>query len=551
MLPQARPKTAESSWIDVVQAHLRARSHRVIGRSEKASLLDELRATRALSALQPATYPDSDVLRVPPEVAADVDPTRFVTSTSSVGVGVLHRWMSASWVEKRFWRSLHGVAEGGQLTVLPLRLSALGRSFSALVATDIPPLMANLVRLASLDSAVAGMGTPGGDAPGARMLVAGGGRLAHDERFICTSVDDKVLWSCGWYSGPAQVIEEALGVGFPALECLSTPGTWAAPATVTRFEERHKSPTNVALVGGAWDERLAASWARGVGKRGSAHLLGDGPHWFAQTKGGVVCAPPLAGSRLPLRALHAPEAAAVLARLHRSLLFTNAASTEAGLPWWDDRGDTAPGELVEWGGMTMRPQPGKRATHPDASVIVPYGLLREPNELTQSYDNSAGDLLDAVVFVVDVHAPEALLLEARSWPEAIALAIGFDALGSGNLHDPLGLRSFPGDASAGLRAWLDLGAENAPRVFVWTVPRHSGKATRVPPTEIIGLVADAVHGHPAAAKSPLGGLRASSKSHLEPRAVIDSLGRALDELGSRCPPALRRAHHAFLAEADA
>ncbi len=559
MLPQARPQAADGSvsWVDVAHAHLGARRRRVIAAGDVPRFLAGLRDTQVLSPLAATTYPDSDVLRVAPEVSVDVDPSRFVTSASSVSGGLLHRWMSTAWVEKRFWRALRGACEGGEIVVLPIELSALGRSLTTVVVTDNMPLAASLLRMAPIAK-------DGASLSHAARVVAVSGRVSRDERFICVSIDDKALWSCGWYSGPAHVVEESIAVGFPALEWTASREIWAAPATVARYDAQksESSTATIAFVGGAADERLAASCGRGgsktigvgVGaKRGPPQLLGDGPHWFARTAEGLACASPLLGARLPLRTLRASSAASVLSRLHRSLLFTNAAITDAQLPWWEERGDPPPaGEVVDWGGMVTRASGGRRASHADASVIVPYELLRDTDFAESQRRRASGDILDAIVFVVDVNTPDSLLLEARTWSEAIAVAVGFDALSTGHVRDPLGLRSFPADASAGLQAWLNLGEERSPRAFVWTVPRHAkeGDAHRLQPSDVTALVAEAVGGHPAAARSPLGDICAASKSRVDARSVVEALAHALDELGSRCPPDLRRAHHVLAASLE-
>jgi GTP-dependent phosphoenolpyruvate carboxykinase len=542
MLPQAQPSGGNgASWVDVVCAHLGARRTRVIAAADAPAVLAELRHRQLLAPLAATTYPDSDVLRVAPEVSLDVDPSRFVTSASAVSGGVLHRWMSAAWVEKRFWRALRGAADGGEVVIMPIELSAVGRSQRSVVVTDNLPLVASLLRMTSLAKDAAWT-------EDAARVVAVSGRVPREERFICLSIDEKVLWSCGWYSGPAQVVEESLAVGFPALEWSASRDAWAAPATVARCDDRRSSSAaTIAFVGGAGDERLIASCGAST-KRFASQLLGDGPHWFVRSEHGLRCASPLRAARLPLRALRASSAASVLARLHRSLLFTNAAITETQLPWWEERGDPPPpGEVVDWGGMLTRPSSDRRRAHLDASVVVPYELLRDSDAVAMEGSRSSGEMLDAIVFVVEVHTPDALLLEARNWSEAIALAVGFDALGTGHVRDPLGLRSFPADASAGLQAWLNLAAANGPRAFIWTVPRHAkaGSAEKLQPGEVTALVSEAVRGHPAAATSPLGDIRASSRSRIDARSVVDALARALDELGSRCPPDLRRAHHSL------
>lgn len=533
-----------AAWAERARALLGAGSLRIVTAGSQADVLASLRRSGALTPLSKSAYPDSDLLLVAPEPRIDVEPTRFVTCANAADAGPLHRWMSAAWVDKRFRRALAGASAGRELWVLPLRMRALGRAIPAVVVTDVPSLVATLLRLVEIDDDV--LSAPAGTRV-TRCLVTDGGRRA--ERFVCLAVDDLELWSSGWYSGPTAIVEEALGITFPSLLERAPDAGCAASGTVSLFHARGKAPRTLAFVGGGWDARLAASWSSSSERGGTSSLVSDGPTWFAADEGSLRCGTPFLGCRLPLRSLRLPEAAPVLARFRSSLLFANAARSALGIPWWDERGDapTSP-EVICWDGMSARPSPARRGSHTDATVIVPYALLQGD----EAPRLSAGLHVDAVVFVVDVAEPVSLLLEPASFSQAVAVALGFDAL-SGHLHDPLGLRSFPGDVATGLHRWLSLGDRAGVRAFVWTVPRFSSRrGEQLAARDIASLIAAALDGHKAALRSPLGAVHAAAPygRPAESVRVFDALSRAVEELGSRCPPALRRAHGSLISGAD-
>ncbi|MBI1946165.1 MAG: hypothetical protein HYS27_10735 [Deltaproteobacteria bacterium] len=534
-----------ATWAERARVHLGAGSLRIVTVASQADVLASLRRSGALIPLSKSAYPDSDLLLVPPEPRIDVEPTRFVTSSNAADAGPLHRWMSAAWVDKRFRRALAGASTGRELWVLPLRTRALGRAIPTVVVTEVPSLVATLLRLVELDDDV--LSAPAGTEV-ARCLVTEGGR-SRGERFVCLAVDDLELWSSGWYSGPTAIVEETLGIAFPSLLERAPDAGCAASGTVSLFNARGRAPRTVAFVGGGWDARLAASWSSSSERGGTSSLMSDGPTWFASGDGSLRCGTPFLGCRLPLRSLRLPEAAPVLARLRSSLLFSNAARSAQGIPWWDERGDapTSP-EVICWDGMSARPSPARRGSHTDATVIVPYALLQGD----QASRLSAGLHVDAVVFVIDVAEPVSVLLEPASFSQAVAVALGFDAL-TGHLHDPLGLRAFPGDVATGLQRWLSLGERVGVRAFVWTVPRFSsGRGEQLAAREIASLIAAALDGNKAALSSPLGAVHAVAPygRPAESVRVFDALSRAVEELGSRCPPALRRAHGSLISGAD-
>ncbi|MDP2343548.1 MAG: phosphoenolpyruvate carboxykinase domain-containing protein [Deltaproteobacteria bacterium] len=527
MLVQAR-QLGDTEWNDVIAAHLGARSQRVIRDGDDRALLDLLRREGTLIPLHATKYPDCDLVRAPAELAQDVDPTRFVTSSgSSAEVSELHRWMSTAWVEKRFWRNLQGSARGRELFVLPLHLSALGRSFDAVVATDIPALAASLVRM------VPGTHERGARPPSVRVLAMM--EASARDRFICLSPQDGAMWTCGWPTGPARCIEEALGVAFPNAMRDQLRDVWAAPSTLTRLSHpKSKAQRTLAFIGGAWKQRLAAAWTSEPDGP-DASLISDGPTWFQRTNHGVIAESPFKATRLPLRALHLPAAASVITSLHSELLFANAAATTDGLAWWDERGDPPASEMLDWTGFPKRAGSGRLA-HPNASVVIPHRKLRRGGAV------EATTPIAAMVFVVSVHTAMGTLLEAASWEETIAVALGLDAL-DGRMHDPLGLRSFAGPVVDGLQAWLDVGAAGSapPRAFVWAVPRFG---PQTPAGEVSARIFAALDGHGVPARSALGSVWAATMGGPSSAvAVVDAIGGVLDALGSRCPPSLRRAHH--------
>lgn len=534
-----------ATWVERARAHLGARGLRTVTASTRADALTALRASGALTALSKSAYPDSDVLLAAPEPRIDVEPTRFVTSENAIDAGSLHRWMSAAWVDKRFRRALAGASTGRDLWVLPLRMRALGRAVPAVVVTDVPSLVATLLRLAEVDDDV--LSAPAGTRV-ARCLVTDGGRT-RGERFVCLALDDLELWSSGWYSGPTAIVEETLGIAFPSLLERAPDARCAVQGTVSLFHARGKAPRALAYVGGGWDARLAASWSSSSERGGTSSLVSDGPTWFAADEGSLRCGTPFLGCRLPLRSLRLPMAAPVLARLRSSLLFSNAARSAEGIPWWDERGDAPPSPEVRcWDGMAARPSVARRGSHTDATIIVPYALLHGDDAPRLA----AGVQADAVVFVVDVAEPVSMLIEPPSFSQAVAVALGFDAL-TGHLHDPLGLRSFPGDVATGLRRWLSLGDRAGVRAFVWTVPRFSsGRGEQLAEREMASLIAAALDGRQAALRSPLGFIHAvAPHGHpAESARILDALTRAIEELGARCPPPLRRALAALRSGAD-
>lgn len=534
-----------TTWVERARVHLGAGSLRIVTAASGADALTALRRSGALTPLSKSAYPDSDLLLVPPEPRIDVEPTRFVTSSNAADAGPLHRWMSAAWVDKRFRRALAGASTRRELWVLPLRTRALGRTIPAVVVTDVPSLVATLLRLVEVDDEV--LSAPDGTRV-ARCVVTDGGRT-RGERFVCLAIDDLELWSSGWYSGPTAIVEEALGIAFPSLMERDPDASCAASGTVSLFRAREKAPRTLAFVGGGWDARLAASWSSSSERGGTSSLVSDGPTWFAADEGSLRCGTPFLGCRLPLRSLRLPEAASVLARFRSSLLFSNAARSSEGIPWWDERGDApASSEVFCWDGMATRPSVARRGSHTDATVIVPYALLQGDDASRLS----AGLHVDAVVFVVDVAEPVSVLLEPPSFSQAVAVALGFDSL-SGHLHDPLGLRSFPGDVATGLHRWLSLGDRAGVRAFIWTVPRFSsGRGEQLAAREIAPQIAAALDGQKAALRSPLGSIHAAAPHGrpAESGRVLDALTRSVEELGSRCPPSLRRAQAAFATGAD-
>ncbi len=534
-----------AAWAERMRAHLGAGSLRIVTAASCVDALGALRRSGAITPLSASVYPESDLVLVPPEPRIDVEPTRFVTSSNAADAGPLHRWMSAAWVDKRFRRALAGASTGRELWLLPLRTRALGRAIPAAVITDAPALVATLLHLVEIDDDV--LAAPARTRV-ARCVVTTGGR-SRGERFVCLAVDDLELWSSGWYSGPAPIIEETLGIAFPSLLERGSDAGCAASATVSRFNARGHAPRTLTFLGGAWDARLAACWSSSKERGGTSSLVSDGPTWFAADAGSLRCGTPFCGCRLPLRSLSLPEAAPVLARFRSSLLFTNAARSAEGIPWWDERGDAPPSpEMICWDGMSARPSSRRRGSHTEGSVIVPHALLQGD----ETGDASAGHHVDALVFVVEVAEPYSLLLEPASFSEAVAVALGLDAAG-GHIHDPLGLRSFPGDVATGLHRWLSLGERAGARAFVWTVPRFSSRrGEQVAACEIASLIAAALDGHKAALRSPLGAVHAAAPHGrpAEAARVVDALTHAVEELGSRCPPSLRRAHDALAAAAD-
>ena len=573
---------ALNQWIEQVAGHTRpARVHWCDGSpAEHQALLEQMRASGDLHALNARTHPRCDLHRSHPGDVARVEHLTYVCTQLREDAGPNNHWLAPAEAHARMDALFAGCMRGRTLYVVPYCMGPIDSPLArcGVEITDSPYVVANMRLMTRMGAAaLARIEREGRFVRGLHST----GELDPERRFIMHFPEELSIQSYGsGYGGNAL-----LGKKCHALRIASWQARqegWLAEHMLIVGIQNPEGRTHY----------IAAAFPSACGKTNLAMLvppepmrragwkvwtIGDDICWMAPGRDGRLWAiNPEAGFFGVAPGTSARTNPNALAMLDHDTLFTNVATTADGQPWWEGLDDRVP--ALDWQGRPFDPARGP-AAHPNSRFTV---SARQCPSFSPHAEDAQGVPISAIVFGGRREALLPLVFEARDWAHGVLMgaAMGSEttaaATGAVGIlrRDPMAMKPFCGYNFGDYFAhWLSFDQPGAklPRIFHVNWFRKGGDGKFLWPgfgdnLRVLDWVIRRCEGKVGATETPIGQLPQTHDldlrdlklpaAHLREMLHVDADGwsRELEELGedfaayrSRLPAQLERERRAILA----
>jgi phosphoenolpyruvate carboxykinase (GTP) len=538
--------------------------------AENDRLVELMLADGTLRRLHPQHAPGSYLHRSHPSDVARTEHLTFIASRTREAAGPTNNWMSPEDARARVFPLFDGAMRGRTLYVVPYVMGPLGSPFSrvGVEITDSPYVVASMRVMTRMGAAaLEQLGGSEDFVPGLHSL----GDLSPDRRFIVHFPEERAIWSVGsGYGGNALLGKKCFALRIAST--LARDQGWMA---------EHMLILELELPGGEV-HYLAAAFPSACGKTNLAMLISpleaqgykvrtvgddiawlrpgpDGRLWAVNPEAGFFGVLPGTGPRTNPNAL---------ATISADTIFTNAAVTPDGVPWWEGKDDHPPADLVDWQGRAW--DGASKAAHPNSRFTV--AASRCPS-ISPRWQDPQGVPISAIVFGGRRARLAPLVFESRDWAHGVFLGatMGSEttAAATGQVgvvrRDPMAMLPFCGyNMGDYFSHWLRMGRALArpPAVFHVNWFRTDERGRFIWPgfgenLRVLLWMIDRVRGRGAAAETPIGlvpadsaldwdglGLGASERQALlrvdrgEWAAELPEIRAFFDRFGDRLPPEL-------------
>ncbi len=592
--PSVRPSGQSlEAWIEACAAHTRPdRIHWCDGsEAEYDTLVAEMVAQRALTPLNPTTYPNSYLYRSDKSDVARTEEVTFICTDQQRDAGITNNWMSPSQAQERVWPLFKDAMRGRTMYVIPYLMGTPSSPFAkaGIELTDSPYVVLSMRIMARMGQiALDHIRATGAYSPGLHSL----GDLDPAKRFIMHFPEDELVWSIGsGYGGNALLGKKCLALRLASYtarregwmaEHMLILGLQDPSGTVTYMAGAFPSAcgkTNLAMLVSPLEAQGYRVWT--VGDDIAWMRIGpDGQLWAMNPEAGFFGVAPGTGSDTNPNAV---------TTAHRNTIFTNVALTANNEPWWEGMTTgTPPAGMTDWLGQPYDPAAKKPAAHPNARFTAP---ARQCPSISPQWEDPRGVPISAIIFGGRRARVAPLVYQSRSWEHGVyvgaTMASETTAAATGKVgvvrRDPMAMLPFCGYNMADyFQHWLDMGQSvtNAsgqrltqpPAIFHVNWFRKGTDGTFLWPgfgqnVRVLRWMLERIQGSGGARETAIGHVPTPAALDLDglnlSPATVDALlhvdrnewrtealdsGRFLSEFGDDLPDTLRQHNHDLLRE---
>jgi phosphoenolpyruvate carboxykinase (GTP) len=440
--------------------------------AEYKRLINQMCRSGDLIRLNEDHYPNCYLHRSDPSDVARVEHLTYVCTENADDAGPNNNWMDPVEAHEKIDALFDGAMQGRTMYVIPYCMGPIDSPYARLGVeiTDSPYVVVNMRIMTRMGkAALERIEKEGTFVKGLHSI----GDLDPDRRFIMHFPEELSIKSIGsGYGGNALLGKKCHALRIASWQARKE-GWLAEHMLIVGIE----NPDGVV-------HYIACAFPSACGKTNLAMLvppeshrgwkvwtLGDDIAWLHTDEAGKLRAiNPEAGYFGVVPGTNAKTNKNAYDMIKRDTIFTNVATTEDNLPWWEDKKLGSP--AVDWRGRKYDPENGP-AAHPNSRFTVPATNNAFYSALA---DAPTGVPISAMVFGGRRKELAPLVYEAKSWRHGVLVGAGVasesTAAAAGAVgvvrRDPMAMKPFCGYNFADYWAhWLSFEkqSEHLPKIF--------------------------------------------------------------------------------------